>query len=120
MEPIEIISELNTNTMGFSAYTALKNKFDFSLSVGDIVRLNVKIKGANSRSHWTTGLYRVTRVGRGIGTLTANVDDARFHSYWFEKIKKDGTKINDRFYGWNCQSFDHDILGKGMAERENL
>lgn len=117
MDTIEIISGLNTKTLGFGGYSALKHKFDFQLEIGSIVRLTQKIKGADSRSHWTIGLYRVYRIGLGAGTSISNENDARFYSYWFDKIKKDGTLSTKKFYGWNCQSFDYDILTAGIAER---
>ena len=117
MEPITINSKVNTKTMGFGAYSALKHNFSFALKVGDIIKLNTKIKGIDSRSHWTTGYYRVTYVGLGLGSHPSNTNDARFYNYWFAKIKKDGTKTNSKFHGWNCHSFDVDILGENLAIR---
>jgi hypothetical protein len=116
MEPIKINSGLSITTLGFSGYCALKNKFDFALSVGDFIKLNAKIEGCDSRSHWASGLYRITYVGPGISS-NSNPNDARYYSYHFEKIKKDGTPINKCVYGWNCQSFDFDILKTGIAVR---
>lgn len=114
MEAIEIKSELNTSIMGFDAYCALKHNFNFKLKVGDIVQLHIKIKGLTLSGNWNTGCYRVTSIGVGIGSHHSK-DDARFWVYRFEKIKKDGTKSNNNYYSWNCQSFDHDLLEKGMA-----
>jgi hypothetical protein len=115
VEAVTIIPGLTTKTLGFHAYCALKNKFDFSLKVGQIVNLHVRIKGDRPYDDWTLGYYKVISIGLGLGSSQSYKDDARFYSYTFEKVRKDGSKVSGKFYGWNCQSFDHDLLSNGSA-----
>jgi hypothetical protein len=109
-------STVNADVLGFGEYNSLKSNFNFKLSIGDIVRLNHKVCGYDSRSHWTIGLYKVTAIRLG-AAHRSNAHDARFYSYWFDKIKKDSSKANNNFYGWNCHSFDVDFLETNLAEK---
>lgn len=77
----------------------------FKLKVGDVVRLNETIPGIHKCDDWKTGLYRVRWMG-ALMCYGKNKEDPRYHSYSFEKIKKDGTVYKSFSNGYRCQAWD--------------
>lgn len=77
----------------------------FKLKVGDVVRLNETIPGIYKCDDWKTGLYRVRWTG-ALMCYGKDKEDPRRQSYFFEKIKKDGTAYKSFNNGYRCQAWD--------------
>ena len=114
MAKVKIEPSQTTKTLGFAEYTALKNNFDFALKIGSVIKLNVTIESTHACDNVTQGYYKVIGVD---SLFSHNQHDARFHSYTFSKIRKNGDVIKKYATGWSCQIFDVDILGKGYANK---
>ena len=87
---------------------------NFKLKVGDVCKLNEVITGIYKKDDWKTGLYRV----KGIWAPFCNVRDKldpRRQSYYFEKIKKDGTAYKSFSNGYRCQTWDK-FIDDGKVE----
>lgn len=81
---------------------------NFKLKVGDVCKLNQVIHGIHKSDDWKTGLYRVTMIRASFCYGTDKLD-ARRQSYYFEKIKKDGTVYKSFCNGYNCIAWDKKI-----------
>jgi hypothetical protein len=77
----------------------------FKLKVGDVCRLNEVIPSVYRKNDWKTGLYRVKNIYAPM-CYGRDKEDPRRQSYFFEKIKKDGTVYKNFSNGYNCMTWD--------------
>ena len=73
------------------------------LKIGDVCRLNEVIPGVYKKDGWKTGLYRVKMI---YAPFAYDKEDPRSQSYFFEKIKKDGTAYKSFANGYRCSTWD--------------
>ena len=77
----------------------------FKLKVGDVCKLNEVITGTYKKNDWNTGLYRVKNIWAPFA-YGRDKEDPRRQSYFFEKIKKDGTIYKNFSSGYSCLTWD--------------
>jgi hypothetical protein len=77
----------------------------FKLKVGDVCKLNEVIPSIYKKDAWKTGLYRVKNIW-ALGCYGKDKEDPRRQSYFFEKIRKDGTVYKSFRNGYRCQTWD--------------
>jgi len=87
---------------------------NFKLKVGDVCRLTEVIPGIHKCDDWKTGLYRVKTIW-ALGCYGNDKLDPRRQSYFFEKIKKDGTAYKSFNNGYCCQTWDK-WINEGKVE----
>ena len=86
----------------------------FKLKVGDVCRLKEVIPSTYRKDDWKTGLYRVKNIHAPF-CYDRDKEDPRRQSYFFEKIKKDGTAYKSFSNGYNCQTWDK-LIAEGRVE----
>lgn len=86
----------------------------FKLKDGDVCKLNEVIRGIHKCDDWKTGLYRVKRIWAPMCYGNDKLDPRR-QSYFFEKIKKDGTVYKSFGNGYNCIAWDK-FIDAGRVE----
>jgi len=77
----------------------------FKLKVGDVCKLNEVIPSVYKKNDWKTGLYRVKNILAPF-CYGKDKEDPRRQSYFFEKIKKDGTVYKSFNNGYSCMTWD--------------
>lgn len=77
----------------------------FKLKVGDVCKLNEVIPSTYKKNDWKTGLYRVKMIYAPF-CYGKDKEDPRRQSYFFEKIKKDGTVYKSFNNGYSCLTWD--------------
>lgn len=77
----------------------------FNLTVGGVCRLNEIIPGLHKKDDWKAGLYRVTAI-RASMVSRCDAHKPQMQSYYFEKVKKDGTVYKNFINGYNCLAWD--------------
>jgi hypothetical protein len=86
----------------------------FKLKVGDVCNLKEMLPGTYRKNDWKTGLYRVTQIFAPF-CYGKDKEDPRRQSYFFEKIKKDGTAYKGFSSGYNCMEWDK-FIDEGRVE----
>jgi len=87
----------------------------FKLKVGDVIILKDRINSPISGCGWSSGYYRVTSIGPGYGTARCDRGDPRVQTYFFQRIKKDGTNFG-KSQGYNAQVFDSTFIDLDKVE----
>lgn len=87
----------------------------FKLKAGDVCRLKEIIPGIYKSNDWKTGLYRVIRIYAPFVSSERDRSDPRCQSYFFEKIRKDGTAYKSFSNGYRCLSWDK-FIEEGKVE----
>ena len=77
----------------------------FKLKAGDVCRLNEVIPSVYRKNDWKTGLYRVEYIHAPF-CYGKDKEDPRRQSYYFKKIKKDGTVYKNFSNGYSCMTWD--------------
>lgn len=79
--------------------------FNFKLQVGSVVKLKETIPSIYKKDEWKTGLYRVEYILAPFCTGADKLKPQR-QSYFFKKIKKDGTVYKSFNNGYSCMKWD--------------
>ena len=87
---------------------------NFKLKVGDVCKLKEMKPGLYKKDAWKTGLYRVKHIWAPF-CYGRDASDPRRQSYFFEKIKKDGTVFKSFSNGFNCMAWDK-FIDEGRVE----
>ena len=90
-------------------------KIMFKLKVGDVCKLNEVIPSTFRKDDWKTGLYRVEGIYPSYGVTGKDRTDPRFQSYFFKKVKKDGTVYKSFNNGYNALAWDK-FIDEGKVE----
>ena len=79
--------------------------FNFKLQVGSVVKLKETISSIYKKDEWKTGLYRVEYI---LAPFCYGADKLKpqSQSYFFKKIKKDGTVYKSFSNGYRCMTWD--------------